>query len=102
MDLKIGFFAISLIALCGCGGPSSSGKQLSGKELFSQHCASCHGADGKLGLSGASDLSKSKLSVEQISEILDKGRNGMPAMKVLLQTPKNSEAVSTYTLELRK
>lgn len=49
------------------------------KVLFSLKCASCHGADGKLGLAGAKDLSTSALTDSQIFEIIRDGKNGMPA-----------------------
>ena len=34
---------------------------LSGKEIFDEKCSLCHGADGKLALSGAKDLSVTQL-----------------------------------------
>jgi hypothetical protein len=55
-----------------------------------------------LGLSGASDLSHSNLKKEEIMEILRKGRNGMPSLSPILKSEANMDAVTTYTLELRK
>lgn len=75
--------------------------QISGKDLYMNHCASCHGANGKLGVSGASDLSKSKMSVIEIKDILKKGRNGMPVMKEILGSEENMESVSNYVIELK-
>lgn len=75
---------------------------LSGEVLYMNHCASCHGSDGKLGISGASDLSESKMSVQEIKDILKKGRNGMPVMKEILGSEENLESVSNYVIELEK
>lgn len=102
----IGLVAV-LLALASCGeantdGNSATPKALSGKELFVNNCAACHGMDGALGVSGASDLSHSKLKTEEIIEILKKGRNGMPAFEPILNSKENMEAVTAYTLELRK
>jgi len=97
------------VALTSCGGSTTEYKvddvseaSAGGKELFVNHCAGCHGMDGALGLSGASDLSHSNLKKEEIMEILRKGRNGMPSLSPILKSEANMDAVTTYTLELRK
>ena len=41
-----------------------------GASLYSMHCAQCHGEDGKLGASGAKNLSTSKLSDQNIIHII--------------------------------
>lgn len=102
----VGFSAV-LFVLASCGEANTDGNSatpvaLSGKELFVNNCAACHGMDGALGVSGASDLSQSKLKTEEIIEILKKGRNGMPAFEPILKSKENMEAVTAYTLELRK
>lgn len=76
-------------------------EQLSGKELFLQHCAICHGADGKLGASGAKDLTASIKDSLQLTEMIKNGKNGMPAMKDLLETESNIGEVTSYVLKLR-
>ena len=70
--------------------------------LFILYCASCHGEDGKLGSSGAKDLSKSTLSIAEINEILANGKNAMPPMNELLETKENQELVVNHVLSLRK
>ena len=47
--------------------------------LFLVRCASCHGEDGKLGVSGAKDLSISTLTDAEISSTIYNGKNGMPS-----------------------
>jgi len=70
--------------------------------LFILYCASCHGEDGKLGSSGAKDLSKSTLSISEINEILANGKNAMPPMNELLGTNENQGLVVNHVLSLRK
>lgn len=107
--MKIAFFTLTLL-LFGC--QSSSDTTLikteqqgetsqTGEQLYTTHCTSCHGIDGKLGVSGASDLSKSNLSEKQVTAILSYGRNGMPAMKELLETHENMDSVINYVIQLR-
>jgi len=48
------------------------------RSIYASNCASCHGLDGKLGLSGAKNLQESTLSYEQKFEILKYGKNAMP------------------------
>lgn len=50
-----------------------------GKLIYSNTCVTCHGTDGKLGLSGAKDLSASPLTAEQQKEQIKNGKNSMPA-----------------------
>ena len=65
-------------------------------------CASCHGEDGKLGASGAKDLSTSHLTDAQIKKILQKGKNAMPPMSTILETADNMEFVIQHIKTLRK
>ena len=101
-----GLFAIlAVFSSCGESGTgvnTSVPSALSGKELFVNNCAACHGMDGTLGVSGASDLSKSKLNTEEIIKILKNGRNGMPAFESILKSREGMVAVTAYTLELQK
>ncbi len=54
-----------------------------GKLIYSNSCISCHGADGKLGLGGAKDLSVTQLSAEEQKTIIRNGKNAMPGYKDL-------------------
>ena len=67
----------------------------SGKEVFEQKCSLCHGNDGKLGLSGAKDLSVSQLEHSGIVEIITNGKNTMASYKASL-TSEQIEAVASY------
>lgn len=49
------------------------------EHIYSTNCANCHGKDGKLGLSGAKDLSATVLTKEEQIEIIKNGKRAMPA-----------------------
>lgn len=53
-----------------------------GKGLFEQKCAMCHGNDGKLGLSGAKDLTATTMDITSIKEVILKGKNMMAPVSV--------------------
>lgn len=73
-----------------------------GKNLYTLNCSSCHGADGKLGLSGAKDLTQSVLSDQQRIELITNGKNAMPSMKEALGSTKNIQSVADYVKSLKK
>lgn len=105
--LRLSIFSF-LLFLASCSSDpkvSESGneeKEPTAKELFEQNCASCHGVDGKLGNSGAKDLTKSKLSDEEVLKIITEGKNGMPPMKGILESDKNISAVAEYVKKMRE
>lgn len=65
--------------------PSSLGKVTKEKELYLNHCANCHGGDleGSFGppLKGI----EAKYSQKQILEIIQKGKDNMPAQDYIAQ-----------------
>jgi len=72
-----------------------------GKIIFEAKCVLCHGADGKLMLNGAKDLSVSKISSIEILEIVSKGKGLMPAFSEELDE-KQLKALTIYVEGLRK
>jgi uncharacterized membrane protein SirB2 len=50
-------------------------------QIFSQNCAMCHGADGRLGLNGAKDLSLSTLNTSEKESVIANGKGLMPKYK---------------------
>jgi mono/diheme cytochrome c family protein len=73
-----------------------------GKYFYSNQCISCHGSDGKLANSGATDLSLSKISDKQIKEILSEGQGAMPPALELVGNPELMDSVVQYIKTLRK
>lgn len=73
-----------------------------GKTLFAQNCALCHGANGKLGLNGARDLTKSNLNAAGRTYIVANGSASgvMPAFKGQLSDEQIAQVVA-YSLTLK-
>ena len=70
-----------------------------GMAIFRQYCVTCHGADGKLGLNGAKDLSVSTLTLEERINVVTNGRKVMTPFNEVL-SPEEIKAVAEYTLKL--
>jgi cytochrome c6 len=102
---------LPILAIClfSCGNPTltevdNTPKKPShpGEELYTEHCAQCHGENGKLGASGAKDLSLSNLNEAQTRKIILKGKNGMPPMEYFLDTDEKVQNVIDYISTFRK
>jgi len=75
---------------------------MQGQEIYSANCAKCHGDDGKLGLTGATDLSASTLDVNAKVEIVKNGKDGtMPGFAGTL-SDEQIGAVVGYVETLKK
>jgi mono/diheme cytochrome c family protein len=86
------------LVLVGCSSPEpaeGNASSVSGEVFFNQRCAECHGLDGKASIAGATDLSASTLKDEDIKDIIENGKNGMPPFKIML----DSEEVLNNTIE---
>jgi len=68
---------------------------VNGKEIFNEKCSLCHGVDGKLGMSGAKDLSITALDHASIVDIITHGKNAMAPYKDALSS-EQIEAVTSY------
>lgn len=73
-----------------------------GAKLFLNNCASCHGVDGKLGMSGAKDLSKTWMNEKQVAKIITYGKGTMPAFKELLGGENEISAVVAHVRTFKK
>jgi len=71
-----------------------------GEVIFTQICAACHGQDGKLGVGGAKDLSKSTLNHQAVVGTITQGKGLMQPYEGIL-SEQEIEAVATYTEGLR-
>jgi mono/diheme cytochrome c family protein len=77
------------------------GAAVNGHDIFMANCTSCHGEDGKAGLSGAKDLSVSTLDLSAQQEIIKNGKAPMPGYSGVL-TEEQIKAVAEYSATLRK
>lgn len=87
------------------GNSSSDSKQAAtnrkGKLIYKQYCVICHGADGKLAISNATDLSTSVATLEDRIDQITNGKGLMTPYKDILSAEQIS-AVSEYVEELRQ
>lgn len=92
------FLIIVSFSLAYKANDAKAGEQIAstdGKEIFETKCASCHGADGKLGLGGAKDLSATTLAQPEIVKIIINGKNTMASYRGVL-TDEQITAVTAY------
>lgn len=73
-----------------------------GELLYLNNCASCHGIDGKLGVSGARDLASIELDTSEIYKIIVEGKNLMPPFGYILTTEEERNAVVKQVISLRE
>ena len=66
---------------------------INGKEIYDLKCANCHGADGKLGFSGAADISKTTMSTDSMKLTILNGKGLMTAVDI---TNEQAAAVAAY------
>lgn len=73
------------------------------ESLYILHCESCHGLDGKKGISGAADLSKSKFSDKEIIHVIENGNNkGMMPYKEIIPSKNERISLMEFVKNLRK
>lgn len=73
---------------------------LPGQLIYQKNCVRCHGANGKLGVNGAHDLTKSNLNAFGRTYLVTKGMGKMPAFGKVL-TPEQVQQVVAYSLTLK-
>jgi cytochrome c6 len=95
-----------LLSSCGNDAPKTpetagSSERQYGSDVFRNNCVSCHGATGDMGINGAFDLTKSKLSLAEKIAVITNGRKVMTPFKQLL-TADEIKSVAEYTETLKK
>lgn len=75
-------------------------KPVDGSKVYKLNCTVCHGVSGDMGASGAHDLTKSKLTVEERMAVIKNGRNTMTPFANILSEEK-IKAVAEYTMTLK-
>lgn len=71
-----------------------------GQLLYQKNCQRCHGKDGRLGLNGAHDLTKSNLNVFGRTYLVTNGMGKMPSFQKTL-TPAQVAQVVAYSQTLK-
>ena len=93
---------IASLVLVGLGGPATAlaAPPAPGQLLYQKNCQRCHGKDGRLGLNGAHDLTKSNLNAFGRTYLVTNGMRKMPSFSKTL-TPAQIEQVVAYSLTLK-
>jgi mono/diheme cytochrome c family protein len=74
---------------------------ISGKLVFEQKCAACHGSDGTAGIANAANLQASKSDRPSVIQTVSDGKNAMPSFKSQL-TEEEILKLANYLYTLRK
>ncbi len=107
MAVQRRFCIIWLVLIFSCLGTDQTSEiQLNGSALYEKHCVLCHGTDGKKGFAGATDLTISVLSHEEVVAIIHDGKQDNPG-KIMtpfksVLTKEQIEAVSIYVESIRE
>ncbi|MCD6068414.1 MAG: c-type cytochrome [Bacteroidetes bacterium] len=67
---------------------------IKGAVLYQDNCVLCHGDNGKLGMSGAADISKTQMSQDSIRQVVLNGKGMMAKIQGL--TPEQAAAIAAY------
>jgi mono/diheme cytochrome c family protein len=99
----VALVAALTLVLAACGGdsePGGGGEESLGQQVYEENCATCHGPDGQGGTGPqlGDGAVEENLTVEEHTEVVNEGRNGMPAWEGRL-TPEEIDAVVTYERE---
>lgn len=103
---KIFYLSLFLFFICfiqACGTETKNIKAdtgISGFQIYKQHCVTCHGDNGKMGLNGAKPLPESKMTLEERITHISNGKGAMQPYKGILST-EEIKAVAEYTFQLK-
>lgn len=104
--VKARFFGLILVSLVMVSCSPSRSEQTEEKptaaRLYEMNCAVCHGADGKLGNSGAYDLTQSTSSDREVRKIILEGKNAMPPFLELVAEPEQLDSLLVHLKRLKK
>lgn len=100
-------FIVTVLTLSSCNSGEVEKEKVAfvipdGEKLFQQNCASCHGCDGTLGMSGANDLSESNMTFSEMKFIIEKGKGSMPRFREMLSGEGEMDAVIEFVRTLKK
>jgi mono/diheme cytochrome c family protein len=80
---------------------NSSPVPVSGKELFEQNCARCHGEEGNAGINNATNLQLSRADTISIIHLVQQGRKDMPSFEGVIKDS-DIHKIAIYVFTLRK
>jgi len=100
--LTIALIFTGLLFACagGSDGPADY-SEANAKKLYKQYCVACHGANGKMALNGAKDLTESALPYEDRVLLVTNGKGAMTGFKGIM-SESEIEQVSKYSISFLK
>ena len=109
IKITLALFLFACIWIACSGEQPNNGKQSNknngisleaGAKIFKQYCILCHGADGKLGLNGAKDITVSLLTFEERIILITQGKNTMTPFEGIL-TEDEIKAAANYSMSIK-
>jgi mono/diheme cytochrome c family protein len=97
--LIVFFGLLFLWNLSSCGEEPKTAGPVDAQALFIKRCATCHGSEGNLQLSGAKNITLSQLSADEIKNQIIHGKGGMPPFESML-TVQEIDALTAYCMKL--
>ncbi len=94
-------FLLATVILWACDETPTPTPVVDAATVYAKYCVLCHGQDGRRGLNGAGDLTKSTLPLEVRIQQITFGKGLMTPYQGIL-TPEEIEAVAAYTISLNK
>lgn len=94
-------FLFASVILLACDETPAPTPVAEASEVYTKYCVLCHGNDGRRGLNGAGDLTKSTLPLEERIKQITLGKGLMTPYGGIL-TPEEIAAVAAYTMTLKK
>lgn len=90
---------IAVWSIISCGNEPKAQGPVDAQALFIKRCATCHGSEGNLQLSGAKNITVSQLSADEIKNQIIHGKAGMPPFESML-TVQEIDALTSYCMKL--
>lgn len=100
---KLTFASLLIFWLIACGQkstPEAGTGSVNGADVYKKYCLLCHGADGKLGISGAKDITASQLTLAERITLIREGKNTMTPFKGVL-SEEQIKAAAEYSMTLK-
>lgn len=101
--LFISFLFMGLVLACSPKDktPVAAGDMAAGQDIYKKYCVICHGADGKLGINGAKDVTVSTLTQDERVALITKGKNTMTPFEGILSADE-IQAVAAYSMTFKQ
>jgi mono/diheme cytochrome c family protein len=90
---------VFMLSFESCSEEAKVSAPVDAQAVFIKRCATCHGSEGNLQMSGAKKLTESVLSSDEIKNQIIHGKAGMPPFESML-TVQEIDALTAYCMKL--